>query len=78
MRYVSHTVDGSLKRMANSKTMNVAEVTEFLSDFRKIMKHFKLCGKSVSALNKVLEIMDMKCMLLFCPTGMAYSLPACS
>ena len=43
-RCCSHAADGSLKRLANSKTMNLSEVTEFLPSFRKIMKHFKLSG----------------------------------
>ena len=45
IRCGSHAADGSLKRLANSKTMNVSEVSsEFLPSLRKIMKHFKLSG----------------------------------
>ena len=80
MRCGSHAADGSLKRMANSKTMNVQEVSDFLPAFRKIMKHFKLSGKSTVALNVVLDIMGLKKvhMMTFCPTRMSYLLTASS
>ena len=35
-----HAADGSIKRLANSKTMNVPEVSEFLPAFRSILRHF--------------------------------------
>ena len=65
--------------MANSKTMNVDTVTEFLQPFRKVMKHFKASGKSTSSLNDQLAIMGLKKIHLFsfCPTRMAYLLICC-
>ena len=80
MRCVVHAGDGSLKRMANSKTMNVEAVTEFLGPFRKVMKHFQLSGKSTSSLNEVLHVMGMKKVHLFsfCPTRMMYLLTSCA
>ena len=80
MRCGSHAADGSLKRLANSKTMNVPEVSEWLVYFRKVMKHFKLSGKSTSGLNDLLEIMGLKKvhMMSFCPTRMSYLLSACA
>ena len=80
MRCSSHAADGSLKRLANSKTMNVEEVTEFLPFFRKIMKHFSLSGKSTSALNEDLTVLGMKKVhiMSYCQTRMAYLLSACS
>ena len=59
MRCVVHAGDSSLKQMANSKTMNVEAVTEFLAPFRKVMEHFQLSGKSTSTLNNVLSAMGM-------------------
>ena len=58
--------------------MNVAEVTEFLPYFCKVMKHFKLSGKSTCSLNEALEVMGMKNvhMVSFCPTRMSYLLSA--
>ena len=54
IRCGSHAADGSLKRLANSKTMNVSEVSdEFLSSFRKIMKHFRLSSMFKNLLNQI-------------------------
>ena len=80
MQCATHTADGSLKRMANPKSMNVAEVIEFLPYFRKVIKHFKLSGKSTCSLNEALEVMGMKKvhMASFCPTRMSYLLSACA
>ena len=80
MRCVVDAGDGSLKRMANSKTMNVEAVTEFLPSFRKAMRHFQLSGKSTCILNEALSVMGMKKIHLFsfCPTRMAYLLTCCS
>ena len=63
----SHAADGSLKRMVNSKTMNVSEVSEFLPFSRKVMKHIKL---SSNGMKKVY-------MITLCPTKMSYLLSAC-
>ena len=51
-----HAADGSLKRMANSKTHSVPVVVDFLVSFRKVMKHFQLSGKSTAALNAVFDL----------------------
>ena len=79
LRCVVHAADGSLKRLANSKTMNVPEISEFLPPFRTILKHFQKSGKSTSLLNEALDQLDMKQLHLvsFCPTRMAYLLSAC-
>ena len=44
------------------------------------MEHFQSSGKSTAALNAVLVLMNMKkiCMVLFCPTRMAYLLTSCA
>ena len=80
MRCAAHAADGCLKRLANSKTMCVVEVSEFLPYFRKIMKHFALSGKSSSALNDTLAVLHMRKvhMITFCPTRMCYLLTACA
>ena len=48
IRCVFHAADGSSKRLANSKAMNVQEVTDFVQNFRKVMKHFQNSAKSTS------------------------------
>ena len=54
IRCGSHAADGSLKRLSNSKTMNVLEVPDkFLPSFRKIMKHFKLSGMFRNLFNQM-------------------------
>ena len=76
----SHAANGSLKRMTNSKTMNVGAVTNFFPCFGKIIKHFKLNGKNTTALNETLKGLGMKKVhvMLFCSKRMAYLLSACS
>ena len=62
IRCGSHAADGSLKRLANSKTMNVSEVSdEFLPSFRKIMKHFKLGGMFKNLFNQIHFIINVTC-----------------
>ena len=80
LRCAVHAADGTLKRMAKSKTMSVQAVVDFLVIFRKIMKHFQNSGKSTAALNAVLVVMHMKKvhMVSFCPTRMAYLLTSCA
>ena len=64
IRCGSHAADGSLKRLANSKTMNVSEVSdEFLPSFRKIMKHFKLSGMFKNLFNQIHFIINVTCFL---------------
>ena len=60
IRCGSHAADGWLKRLANSKTMNVSEVSdEFLPSFKKIMKYFKLSGMSKNLLNQIHFIINV-------------------
>ena len=62
VRYGSHAADGLLKRLANSKTMNVSEVSdEFLPSFRKIMKHFKLSGMFKNLFNQIHFLINVTC-----------------
>ena len=72
--------DGSIKRMVNSKTVNVPDITEFLPYFCTILRHFQLSGKSLTLLNEALEILELKTIhiLTFCPTNMNYLLQAFS
>ena len=60
IRCVVHAADGSSKRLANSKTMNVQEVTDFVQNFRKVMKHFQSSAKSTSLLNDFLAVFSIK------------------
>lgn len=48
IRCVAKAADGSLKRLTNSKTINVSEITEFVPPFC----HFQQSGKSTSLLNE--------------------------
>ena len=62
IRCGSHAADGSLKRLVNSKTMNVSEVSdEFLPSFRQIMKHFKLSGMFKNEFNRIHFIINVTC-----------------
>ena len=74
-----HAADSSLKRLANSETMNVQEVTDFVQNFRKVMKHFQNSAKSTSLLNDTLAVFSMKKvhLMTFCPTRMSYLFDAC-
>ena len=70
-----HAADGSLKRMANSKTRSVEPVVEFLGCFRKVTKHFQLSIKCSIGCATYEESVHM---VTFCPTRMAYLLTACA
>ena len=74
-----HADDRSIKRLTNSKAMNVPEVSEFLPALQSILRHFQLSGRSTAMLNDALEGLDMKTvhMMSFCPTRMSYILTAC-
>ena len=64
IRCGSHAADGLLKRLDNSKTMNVSEVSdEFLPSFRKIMKHFKLSSMFKNLFNQIHFIINVTCFL---------------
>ena len=45
---VAKAADGSLKRLTNSKTMNVSEISEFVPPFC----HFQQSGKSICLLHE--------------------------
>ena len=53
-----HVANESTKRLTNSTTMNVPEVSEFLpaSALQSILMDFKLRGRSTAMLNDALEI----------------------
>ena len=55
IRYVVHAADGSLKRLTNSKTMNVSGISEFVLPFRTILCHFHQSERSTCLLIKHLE-----------------------
>ena len=78
LRCVVHAADGSMKRMVNSKTMNVQDITDFVPTLRVVLRHFQLSGKSTALLNEALDVLDMKSihMMTFCPTRMSYILSA--
>ena len=78
IRCVAHAADGSIKRMVNSKTMNVPDIREFLPYFCTILRHFQLSGKCLVLLNEALEILELKTvhMMTFCPSRMNYLLQA--
>ena len=60
IRRGSHAADGLLKRLANSKTMNVSEVSdEFLPSFRKTTKHFKWSDMFRNLFNQICFIIKM-------------------
>ena len=64
--------------MANSKTMNFPDLSEFIPTLQAILRHFQLSGKSTALLNKALEMMDITTihMMTYCPTQMSYLLTA--
>ena len=76
---MSHAADGSVKRMVNSKTMNVKEISEFLPPLCAALLHFQLSEKGLALLNETLDIINMKSvhLMTFCPTRMCYLLMAC-
>ena len=71
-KFTDCVVDGSIKRLTNSKTRNLSD---FLPKLCSILRHFQLSGKSTHLLNEALELLEMKSILTmsFCPTGMSYT-----
>ena len=67
--------DGSIKRMVNSKTVNVPDIT-ILAQFLHHLRHFQLRGTSLALLNEALEILELKTIhiMTFCTTSMNYLL----
>ena len=76
LRCVVHASDRSIKRLTNSKTMNVPEVSEFLPALQSILGNFHLGGRSTAIPNDALEGLNMKKvhMTSFCTTRMSYIL----
>ena len=65
-----HARDEAIKRMTNSKTMNVSEVSEYITCLKSVLRHFQLSGKSTALLNESLEMLDLNHlhMMTFCQT----------
>ena len=64
--------------MANSKTMNFPDLSDFIPTLKAILHHFQVSGKSTALLNEALEMMDMRTihMMTYCSTWMSYLLTA--
>ena len=64
--------------MANSKTMNFPDLSDFIPTLKAILHHFQVSGKSTALLNEALEMMDLRTihMMTYCPTWMSYLLTA--
>ena len=79
LRCAAHIADGVLKRLAKSKTMSVAEVTELYTCLRTIIKHFEASIKNKELLDECMEILEMSPVHLisWCQTRMAHFLSAC-
>ena len=77
-RCASHTSDGTLKRLARSKTMSVPEVVELYESMRPVVKHFSYSVKDKELLDCAMEILDMTPfhLLSWCGTRMAHFLDA--
>ena len=66
IRCGSHAANGLLKHVANSKTVNVSEMSdEFLPSFRKKMKHFKLSGMFKNLFNQIYFIINVTFFFFF-------------
>ena len=78
-RCAVHAADGTLKSLAKSKTMNVAEVTTLYETLRTIIKHFECSIKNKEKLDECMEILEMNPVNLisWCQTRMAHFLTAC-
>ena len=76
-RCSAYTADGTLKRLARPKTMNVKETT-FYECIRSIIKHFQCSVKDKEILDTCLGILELgKMHLSWCGTRMAHFLDAC-
>ena len=69
-RCSARTADGTLKRSARSKTMNVEEVTTFYECVRSIIKYFQCSCLGILELGKMY-------LLSWCSSRMAHFMDAC-
>ena len=59
IRYVSNSADKAIKKMVNSRSMNVPAVSKFLPHFQTIVS-FPQKGKRLHLLNEALHVLEMK------------------
>ena len=59
VRYVSNSADKAIKKMVNSRSMNVPAVSKFLPQFQTIVSFLKK-GKRLHLLNEALHVLEMK------------------
>ena len=78
-RCSSHTADGTLKRLAKSKTMNIPEVTTLYDALRSVMSHIVCSPKSTSLLKDSIAALDLPevHILNWCSTRMGGFLKCC-
>ena len=71
--------DGTLKRLARPKTMNVDKVKIFYECIRTKIKHFQCSLKDKVILNTCLAILELGeiHLISWCATRMTYLLEAC-
>ena len=69
-RCAAHTASGSIKRLTNSKTMNVSEVTTCYETLRTVIKHFESSVKNKELLYDAMAILKMTplCLISWCQT----------
>ena len=72
--------EGTLKQLARSKTMCIAEVVKLYESLPTIVNHFSYSIKNKEALNSAMELLNMtpKHLLSWCSTQMAHFLDACT
>ena len=77
-RCASHSSDGTLKRMARSKTMCVDEMVELYESMSPVVKHFSYSVKNRETLDCAMELLEMTPLhlLSWCGTRMAHFLDA--
>ena len=79
-RCSAHIASGVIKRLATSKTMNVAEVYALYPVIRTIVKHFESSIKSKEILDQCMVVLEMSPLHLmsWCQTRMGHFLKACT
>ena len=78
-RCASHSSDGTLKRIARSKTMCVDEMVELYAlSMSPVVKHFSYSAKNGETLDRAMELLEMTPLhlLSWCGTRMAHFLDA--
>ena len=79
-RCSAHAADGSLKRIARSKTMSVDQVVSLYEALRSVVAHFENSSKSKEQLNEAISILELHKgvhMMSWCATRMGHFLTAC-